>query len=77
MEVQDQGVGISAENQLIIFERFERVSETSQAVGGLGLGLFITKQIIDAHGGTIKVESQVGLGSTFIVELPVENPVLV
>jgi signal transduction histidine kinase len=76
-EVEDFGVGISEENQLKIFERFERVSETSQAVSGLGLGLFITKQIIDAHGGSIKVISKIGHGSTFIVELPIESPVIV
>lgn len=70
--VADLGDGINEENQKKIFERFERVSETSQKVSGLGLGLFITKQIIEAHGGSISVQSQVGQGTTFTVKLPID-----
>jgi signal transduction histidine kinase len=67
--VTDHGVGIAPGHQARIFDRFERaVSERSY--GGLGLGLFIAWQIIDAMGGTIGVESEVGKGSTFTVELP-------
>jgi signal transduction histidine kinase len=52
-----------------IFEPFERVEELSQ-VKGLGMGLWITKQVVEAHGGTILVESEPGHGSAFVVRLP-------
>ena len=66
--VADQGMGIPRESQARIFERFERAA--SRNYGGLGLGLFITRQLVEAHGGRIRVESKPGLGATFIVELP-------
>jgi PAS domain S-box-containing protein len=67
--VADQGSGISPADQEKIFERFERVrSETG--VSGLGLGLYIVRQIVQAHGGQIRVESELGQGSRFIMELP-------
>ncbi|WP_158502083.1 transporter substrate-binding domain-containing protein [Vitiosangium sp. GDMCC 1.1324] len=67
--VRDQGIGFPSEAKARIFEKFERaVSE--RHYGGLGLGLFITRQIIEAHGGTITVESAPGEGSTFTVVLP-------
>jgi signal transduction histidine kinase len=69
VEVKDQGIGISVENQKRIFQQFERVS-ASHAVNGLGLGLFISDQIVAAHNGTITVESEEGCGSTFRVSLP-------
>ncbi|AKJ04811.1 PAS domain S-box protein [Archangium gephyra] len=69
LEVSDRGVGIAPEDHERIFERFERVMRPSE-VSGLGLGLFITRQIVRAHGGDVRVESQLGHGSTFIVELP-------
>lgn len=69
VEVKDQGIGISAENQKRIFQQFERVS-ASHAVSGLGLGLFISDQIVAAHGGKISVESEEGCGSMFRVSLP-------
>lgn len=69
VEVRDQGIGITPENQKRIFQQFERVS-ASHAVAGLGLGLFISEQIVLAHGGRIEVESEVGQGSTFRVSLP-------
>lgn len=69
VEVKDQGIGITPENQKRIFQQFERVS-ASHAVAGLGLGLFISEQIVLAHGGKIEVESTPGLGSTFRVVLP-------
>lgn len=67
--VRDQGIGVALEDQERIFERFER-SESAQHFKGLGLGLWITKRIVEAHGGSIRVESQPGKGSTFTVELP-------
>ncbi|MFT0869710.1 ATP-binding protein [Pseudomonas sp. CAM1A] len=69
VQVQDQGIGIDAQNQQRIFQQFERVA-AQQASGGLGLGLYISEQIILAHGGRIQVHSQVGAGSTFTVQLP-------
>lgn len=55
-----------------IFDRFERSVDANE-VSGLGLGLFISKQIVAAHKGKIWVESEIGKGSTFIVELPKEE----
>lgn len=70
VEVRDQGIGISEENQQRIFQQFERVA-ANHAVHGLGLGLFISDQIVSAHGGKIVVESAEGEGSMFRVCLPV------
>ncbi len=66
--VEDHGVGIPLEAQGRIFDRFERAASLSY--GGLGLGLFITRRIIEAHGGSIHVESEPGQGARFTVELP-------
>jgi PAS domain S-box-containing protein len=69
LTVVDQGIGISPADQSRIFERFERaVSKLSY--GGMGLGLWISRQIVEAHGGRIGVASEPGKGSTFRVELP-------
>jgi len=70
VEVRDQGIGISPENQRRIFQQFERVA-ANHAIHGLGLGLFISDQIVAAHGGEIVVESEEGNGSMFRVCLPV------
>lgn len=67
--VRDQGIGIAAEYRDRIFNCFERAVPSNE-VSGLGLGLYITKQIVDGHGGTITVESELGQGSTFHVRLP-------
>jgi signal transduction histidine kinase len=72
IEVQDHGIGISAENQKRIFQQFERVS-AKHVVAGLGLGLFISEQIVSAHGGTINVLSAVGEGALFRVTLPLDE----
>jgi signal transduction histidine kinase len=72
IEVQDHGIGISAENQARIFQQFERVS-AKHVVAGLGLGLFISEQIVSAHGGTISVHSAVGEGAMFRVTLPLDE----
>jgi PAS domain S-box-containing protein len=71
--VRDQGIGISAEDQARIFERFER-AVSSRHFGGLGLGLWIVKQIVTAMRGTISVQSESGTGSTFTVTLPKLSP---
>jgi signal transduction histidine kinase len=67
--VRDHGIGIEPADQPQIFERFER-AVSSRNYGGLGLGLYIVKRIIEAHGGSISVESTPGEGSAFVVELP-------
>src|SRR5207237_650146 len=67
--VRDRGIGISPENLGRIFGRFER-AVSARNYGGLGLGLYITRQIVEAHGGSIGVESEQGQGSAFFVELP-------
>ncbi|WP_438029874.1 PAS domain-containing protein [Sorangium sp. So ce233] len=68
--VQDHGIGIPHEVQDRIFDRFERVVSI-RSFGGLGLGLYITRRIIEAHRGTIRVSSAPGQGATFTVELPI------
>jgi PAS domain S-box-containing protein len=67
--IRDRGVGITPEDAERIFERYEQAT-SARALGGLGLGLYIARQIVEAHGGTIRVESQPGAGSTFTVDLP-------
>lgn len=69
--VSDHGIGIKKEDQKKIFERFERVAPLT-GYRGLGLGLYITREIVKGHGGSIRVESEPGRGSTFIVELPLQ-----
>lgn len=69
LSVRDQGIGIPLEKQTRIFERFERGVSKSD-YGGFGLGLWIVRQIVDAHGGAIRVASEPGRGSTFEVTLP-------
>jgi PAS domain S-box-containing protein len=67
--VRDEGIGIAPENLERIFERFERAEGRSYRAG-LGMGLWITAQIVRAHGGTVFAESELGNGSTFTVRLP-------
>lgn len=71
IKVQDYGPGIKAEYLANIFSRFYQVSRTDEKFSkGLGLGLFISQEIVVAHGGTIRVESTEGIGTTFIINLP-------
>ena len=72
--VKDEGFGIERKHIDRLFERFYRVDTArSRKLGGTGLGLSIVKHIIQAHGGTIRVESKVGAGSTFIISLPIDR----
>lgn len=70
--VRDQGIGIEAAAMPRIFDMFER-APSARHFGGLGLGLFIVRQITENHGGTIRVSSEPQRGSTFIVELPLRR----
>ena len=73
--VQDTGAGISADQLPHIFDKFYQADNQAQAATkGTGLGLAIAKEIVEAHGGSISVESQVGKGTTFVVTLPLEPP---
>ena len=75
IHVADSGVGIPAELQARIFERFYQVDNSStRQYGGTGLGLPIVRSFVEMHGGTIRVESEAGKGTTFIVEIPVTPP---
>ncbi|MGK3992145.1 AAA family ATPase [Sorangium sp. So ce1024] len=71
--VRDHGIGVPESDQARIFERFERAVSVRN-FGGLGLGLYIVRWIVTAHGGTIRVDSKPGAGATFIVELPLRPP---
>ncbi len=74
IRVQDTGIGISPEDQILIFKQFYRVkNEKTRYINGTGLGLAIVKTILESHQGRIKVESQPGEGSTFIVFLPLQS----
>jgi two-component system phosphate regulon sensor histidine kinase PhoR len=70
LSVQDHGVGVPAADQGRIFERFYKVDRVRVRGGGTGLGLAIARHVVEQHGGSIRVESEEGRGSTFIVTLP-------
>ncbi len=71
--VEDQGPGIAQQHLEHLFERFYRVPDTNVATHGTGLGLFICKEIIKAHGGSISVSSEVSKGTTFTINLPAKR----
>ena len=73
--VADEGPGISPEDQPHVFDRFWRADKArSRADGGTGLGLAIVRQIAESHGGSIRLQSKVGVGSSFVIWLPVTTP---
>ena len=75
LSVRDHGVGIAKENHEMIFEGFRQVAGTdSRKYGGTGLGLAITKNLVDLHGGTIWVESELGQGTAFFIQIPIKGP---
>jgi PAS domain S-box-containing protein len=72
--VADTGSGIHADEQHLVFVPFERLSATRSGIEGTGLGLALSKRLVEAMGGTIDVESEVGRGSVFILELALAKP---
>ena len=71
ISVRDHGIGIAPEEIGRIFEPFHRTIRAQQMVPGVGIGLWVTKRLVDAHQGRIRVESVVGKGTTFVVEFPI------
>jgi len=72
--VRDRGPGISPENQARLFKQFSRLADAERSgIPGSGLGLYISKRIVEAHGGQIRVDSEVGSGSAFSFTLPLAN----
>ena len=70
VSVSDKGKGIPAENLHKLFDRYYRVDENKRQISGLGLGLYISSEIIKRHGGKIGVNSELGSGSSFWFTLP-------
>jgi PAS domain S-box-containing protein len=77
VEVKDDGIGIALEDQKRLFQPYHRVEQDRQQFTGLGLGLAIAKQIIEAHGGKIWVESEVDKGSSFIFTFPIKLSIVI
>ncbi|MCP3101516.1 PAS domain-containing protein [Myxococcus sp. K15C18031901] len=75
LTVRDRGIGIAKQDLGRIFDKFGR-AVSARNYGGLGLGLFLSRRIVEAHQGTIRVESRQGQGASFIVELPLSGPEL-
>lgn len=78
ISIKDNGIGVSEEDVKVIFDKFRQVNRSlTRSVEGVGIGLSLAKSLVELHGGQISVESSLGLGSTFTVELPamiVGNP---
>ena len=70
LEVIDRGPGIDPAMKEKIFEPFQRATASTERIPGLGLGLYVVKLIVESHGGRIAVDSEMGRGSRFIVDLP-------
>jgi signal transduction histidine kinase len=73
VSVSDTGVGISPEDQEAVFEEFRQVGTAARTVEGTGLGLALSRRFVELHGGRIRVQSQVGIGSTFTFTIPVRR----
>ncbi|WP_246162821.1 sensor histidine kinase [Brasilonema sennae] len=71
-QVQDEGIGITPKDQQRLFESFYRASNVGN-ISGTGLGLAIVKQLVERHGGTVTVKSEINVGTTFTVTLPISS----
>jgi len=75
IRVTDEGIGIPREHLTKIFERFHRVdNRDNREIGGTGIGLYLVKAMVEAHHGSVDVQSELGKGSTFIINLPLLQP---
>jgi signal transduction histidine kinase len=70
IRISDMGPGISKEDRKLVFERFHRISANSNGIAGSGLGLTISRELIELHQGSIDIDSELGAGSTFNIRLP-------
>ncbi len=75
--VSDTGVGIAAEDQTAVFEAFKQTNAGLRQANGTGLGMPITKSLVEAHGGILWLESEVNQGTTFFIELPIKSERLI
>ena len=73
VSIRDNGVGIPEDDFERIFEPFVRLDDTLASIGGAGLGLVIAKHVAEAHNGTVSLESTLGVGSIFTLQLPVNH----
>jgi signal transduction histidine kinase len=73
IRVADQGIGLTTYQKKRIFEKFYRVDYSDKAPRGLGLGLSIAHQIVEAHGGRLRVDSAIGAGTTFTLSVPLDT----
>ena len=70
--IQDEGHGMTQTQQAQLFQKYQRVTDEKATISGTGLGLYVVKLIVDAHGGKIEVSSEPGKGSIFSVTLPLK-----
>jgi len=73
ISVADQGIGMTPEQVEKVFDKFYRVDASDTAIEGTGLGMTVVKHIVEAHGGTIRIESEFGKGTTVKFTIPIEN----
>jgi len=74
VEVEDRGIGMSPEEIERVFDKFYRVNASNTSIGGLGIGMYIARQIIDSHGGNIWIESEPGSGTKVCFTIPFSSP---
>jgi signal transduction histidine kinase len=74
LSVRDEGPGISKEDEEHVFDQYWRAGGEVRNLGGLGLGLYVAKEMANAHGGTLTLETTPGKGATFTLELPLDEP---
>jgi len=72
LQVRDEGIGIPAADLKHLFQPFHRAANAGE-IAGTGLGLTITKEAVELHGGTIAVDTQLGLGTTFTIDIPIRT----